>query len=139
MGHHGRQAHHLPAHVRAGRRPDRETPRASETRGRTADEPLLPPNEVTAFSAIVPTAFTRDAVEHYVRHEWARNLDDVLVRRSSWHYYHTDTEAQARRVAGWMAPLLNWSAETVEQELERYHGLENQSVHPSARSVAAAR
>ncbi|MBI2512753.1 MAG: glycerol-3-phosphate dehydrogenase/oxidase [Opitutae bacterium] len=99
-----------------------------QSRSRTADEPLLPDARDAAFSSIVPGACTRAAVEHYVRSEWARNLDDVLVRRSSWHYYHCDTEEQARRVAAWMAPLLNWSPEAVEDQIERYHQLVDQSM-----------
>lgn len=98
-----------------------------DAHSRTADEPLLASGPEAAFSSIVPGACTRAAVEHYVRHEWARHLDDVLVRRSSWHYYHTDTEAQARRVAGWMAELLNWSPAMVEHQLERYHSLVDQA------------
>lgn len=98
---------------------------------RTAEEPLLTSEREEEFSSIVPGACTRAAVEHYVRCEWARHLDDVLVRRSSWHYYHTDTEAQARRVAEWMAELLGWSADTVELELQRYHALVDQTSAPA--------
>lgn len=54
---------------------------------RTAAEPLLPESQ-TAYSAVVPPAVSREAVEHYCRNEWAVHLDDVMVRRSSWAYYH---------------------------------------------------
>jgi glycerol-3-phosphate dehydrogenase len=97
--------------------------RRGQSHSRTADEPLLLEKHESEFSSIVPGACTRAAVEHYVRREWAHHLDDVLVRRSSWHYYHTDTEAQARRVAAWMAGLLNWSPDTIERELDRYYSL----------------
>jgi glycerol-3-phosphate dehydrogenase len=110
-----------------------------EARSRTADEPLVAGQRGAEYSSIIPGACTRAAVEHYVRHEWARHLDDVLVRRSSWHYYHTDTEAQARRVAGWIAELLNWTPETIEHELERYHGLVDQTARQSAHGVPAGR
>jgi glycerol-3-phosphate dehydrogenase len=70
---------------------------------RTAVEPLLPPEEVTPFSGILPAPFTREAVEHYVRHEWALHLDDVLLRRSGWHYYERDSAARLVQVAAWMA------------------------------------
>jgi glycerol-3-phosphate dehydrogenase len=109
-----------------------------QTRSRTAEEALLTAERDAEFSSIVPVACTRAAVEHYVRHEWARHLDDVLVRRSSWHYYHTDTDAQARRVAAWMAELLDWPAETVDYELERYHALVDQAASGVGRVAAAA-
>lgn len=106
-----------------------------QPRSRTAEEPLLSEADA-AFSAIVPGACTYAAVEHYVRQEWACNLDDVLVRRSSWHYYHTDVEAQARRVAEWMAQLLGWSREVQSRQLERYRALladSKAAVAPTAR------
>lgn len=71
---------------------------------RTAQEPLLPAGE-TAFSGILPPPFTREAVEHYVRNEWALSPEDVMVRRSSWQHYHADAPAKASLVAGWMAEL----------------------------------
>lgn len=108
-----------------------------ESSSRTTEEPLLTNSDRgNEFSSIVPSSCSRAAVEHYVRHEWARHLDDVLLRRSSWHYYHADTDAQARRVAGWMAELLNWTPETVEHEFERYHAfvdrVASDTTHPTA-------
>jgi glycerol-3-phosphate dehydrogenase len=38
-------------------------------------------------------------VEHYCTNEWAVHLDDVMVRRTSWHYYHRDAVAK-RRASG---------------------------------------
>jgi len=52
--------------------------------------------------------------------EWARHLDDLMIRRTSWHYYHRDAGAIARRVSGWMAGLLDWDAARVEAEWRRY-------------------
>ncbi|MEO5803826.1 MAG: glycerol-3-phosphate dehydrogenase/oxidase, partial [Verrucomicrobiota bacterium] len=54
---------------------------------RTAIEPLLPESETNNVSGIVPPEFCRSAVEHFCRHEWAQHLDDVMIRRTSWHYY----------------------------------------------------
>jgi glycerol-3-phosphate dehydrogenase len=76
---------------------------------RTATEPLLPDAEVTPFSGILPAPFGREAVVHYVHHEWARHLADVMLRRSGWHYYERESAAQLEQVAIWMAALLGWS------------------------------
>jgi glycerol-3-phosphate dehydrogenase len=87
---------------------------------RTADEPLVPPDR-TQYSAIVPPPCTQEAVQHYVENEWAIHLDDVLVRRSSWHYYHRDSNPLAEQVASWMAGLLQWSPGRQAEEVARYH------------------
>lgn len=57
------------------------------------------------FSGILPAPFTRDAVEHYVRNEWALTVDDILVRRSGWQTYHPDNEARTSTVAAWLGEL----------------------------------
>jgi glycerol-3-phosphate dehydrogenase len=89
-------------------------------RCRTAQEPLLPAAETGGVSGILPPEFSRRPVEHYVAHEWAVHLDDVMVRRTSWHYYFRDAASKARQVADWMGELLGWSAEAQNAELERY-------------------
>jgi glycerol-3-phosphate dehydrogenase len=93
---------------------------------RTAIEPLLPANEVNGFSGILPPEFSRQAVEHYVGHEWALSLDDVMIRRTSWHYYSKDAATKARQVADWMSELLGWTDEKRAEELRQYLAL----VHP---------
>jgi glycerol-3-phosphate dehydrogenase len=88
---------------------------------RTAREPLL--GEAGAdggFSGILPAPFAPEAVEHFVREEWATSLSDVLVRRSGWHYYFADIDARAETVASWLAPLADWSSSRRETELVRY-------------------
>jgi glycerol-3-phosphate dehydrogenase len=87
---------------------------------RTALEPLLPQSETEGVSGVLPPPFGRRAVEHYVAREWAVHLDDVMVRRTSWHYFYRDAAAKARQVADWMGELLGWSAETQSAELARY-------------------
>ena len=87
---------------------------------RTAQELLLPAAETAGVSGIVPPEFNRRAVEHYIAGEWAVHLDDVMVRRTSWHWYYRDAAAKAQRVADWMGELLGWSVETRQAELERY-------------------
>ncbi len=90
---------------------------------RTAREPLLPREEVNGFSGVLPPPFSRHAVKHYCTHEWAVHLDDVMLRRTSWHYYHRDAAQKAEQVADWMAELLDWTDEQQAEELVRYREL----------------
>lgn len=87
---------------------------------RTADEPLVTPDQAAGVSTVVPAPLTREAVTHYARNEWATTLEDVMVRRSSWHYYLRDPMQSAVEVAGWMAQDLGWDAARVDQELASY-------------------
>ena len=87
---------------------------------RTADELLLPANETQNFSTLLPPEFCRPAVEHYCGDEWAIHLDDVMVRRTGWHYYHRDATQKAEVVADWMAELLGWTDAQRAAELQRY-------------------
>jgi glycerol-3-phosphate dehydrogenase len=89
-------------------------------RCRTAAEPLLPVAETSGVSGILPPEFSRKAVEHYVANEWAVHLDDVMVRRTSWHYYFQDAAAKAQQVAAWMAELLGWTEAQRAAEIARY-------------------
>jgi glycerol-3-phosphate dehydrogenase len=59
-------------------------------------------------------------VEHFCSNEWAVHLDDVMVRRTSWHYYLPNPSEVAEEVAEWMAALLGWPDETRRAELDRY-------------------
>jgi glycerol-3-phosphate dehydrogenase len=86
----------------------------------TADVPLLQNGETDQFSSILPPPVSEAAVEHYCRKEWARRLDDVMIRRTSWRYYNTDHLAIAEQVAGWMARFLNWSETETSEELASY-------------------
>ena len=72
---------------------------------RTAQEPLLPPAEVTSNSGVAPAPFTREAVRHYVEQEWAVRPADVLVRRSGWHHHDGTDAARDAQVARWMAEI----------------------------------
>ena len=89
-------------------------------RCRTAEEPLLPTTETGGISGILPPEFSRKTVKHYVAREWAVHLDDVMVRRTSWHYYFRDAAAKAQQVADWMAELLGWTEARRAAELARY-------------------
>jgi glycerol-3-phosphate dehydrogenase len=87
---------------------------------RTAEEPLLPPTEAATGSSILPPPLAADAVRHFCRHEWAVHLDDVMVRRSGWHYYHPNAAQLAEQTAGWMAEALDWDRSQQQAELARY-------------------
>ena len=105
-------------------------------RCRTAQEPLLPAAETAGVSGLLPPEFSRRAVEHYVAREWAVHLDDVMVRRTSWHYYFRDAAAKARQVADWMGELLGWSAEALPAELERYARMTGSQAQASSSPAA---
>lgn len=85
---------------------------------RTALEPLR--EKTDGFSGILPPEFRRDAVAHYCANEWAFHLDDLMIRRTSWHYYHADARTKACQAADWMAECLGWAADKREEELKRY-------------------
>jgi glycerol-3-phosphate dehydrogenase len=87
---------------------------------RTAIEPLLSPAEAKGVSGILPPEFNRRAVEHYCANEWAIHLDDVMLRRTRWHYYFPGAAQMAEQVADWMSELLGWSGTIRSGELERY-------------------
>ena len=107
-------------------------------RCRTAQEPLLPVAETAGLSGIIPPEFSRRAVEHYLAREWAMHLDDIMVRRTSWHYYFRDAAAKAQQVAEWMGELLGWSPEELSAELERYTRMTGTQMQASsARAVEA--
>jgi glycerol-3-phosphate dehydrogenase len=89
----------------------------------TAAKCLLPDNETETISGIVPPPFEQPSVDHFCRKEWALRLDDVMLRRSGWHYYCLDAAQKAQQVAGWMAQILGWSASQQNAELTRYREL----------------
>jgi len=90
---------------------------------RTAEEPLLPKIETEGVSGILPPQAGRGPVEHYCANEWAIHLDDVMVRRTGWHYYLKSSPQLAEEVAKWMAELLGWPEPVRIEELERYRKL----------------
>jgi len=48
-------------------------------------------------------------------------LDDVLLRRTAWHYYHSDTARIAATTAAWMADECGWNSAQTAAELARFH------------------
>lgn len=87
---------------------------------RTAREPLLSHGEADGVSSVVPPPVTPRAVRVYCHREWAVHLEDVMIRRTRWHYYEPDKEAVAEKVAGWMAEELRWDGPRRRAEMERY-------------------
>jgi len=74
----------------------------------------------SAASAILPPEPSPELVQHYCTREWAVHLDDVMVRRTSWHYYVKNPQDLATRVAGWMAEALGWDDARAAAECTRY-------------------
>lgn len=85
----------------------------------TADVPLLwsgqPPT-----GGVLPPPVNGTVVRHSCRCEWASHLDDVMMRRTSWHYYHRDAGHIARRVLAWMTDEFGWDENRATQEWRRY-------------------
>ena len=104
---------------------------SSSSPRRVAEGDLQPParrdespvETSSLFSGILPAAVSSSAVRHYCRHEWARRLEDVMVRRTSWRYYHRDHHHIAGEVAQWMAAELAWSEAELQRELHAYRTL----------------
>ncbi|MGA2061762.1 MAG: glycerol-3-phosphate dehydrogenase/oxidase [Thermoguttaceae bacterium] len=71
-------------------------------------------------SGVLPPPVFREVVEHYCLNEWAVHLDDVMIRRTSWHYYLDNPLETAQQVAAWMAEICAWDAQRQETELTRY-------------------
>ncbi len=74
---------------------------------RTGEEPLIAPADA-ATSSIIPPPVTREAVQRYCMKEWATDVSDVMLRRTSWGQYYPQHEAGqiARQVSQWMAEAL---------------------------------
>jgi glycerol-3-phosphate dehydrogenase len=85
-------------------------------RSATADRPL----SRGPFSGVEPPPIGRDVVAECCRREWAVHLDDVLMRRTSWHFYHPNQAAIAEMTVGWMAEQLGWDRDRQAAELDRY-------------------
>jgi len=96
----------------------------------TAQRKLLSEQEVRGVSGILPPEVSASVVGHYCRYEWARHLDDVMIRRTSWRYYHRDHLEIAGRVVRWMASELHWDAKRQHWELGRYRQLVGEITAP---------
>ncbi|MBN2294289.1 MAG: glycerol-3-phosphate dehydrogenase/oxidase [Pirellulales bacterium] len=103
---------------------------------RTATEPLLEKSQTDGLSSVVPQEVTERAVRHFCRNEWARSLEDVMVRRTYWSYYHRNHAEIARQILPWVAEELGWNEETAQAELTKY--LDEHGNKPSQSKAADA-
>lgn len=86
-------------------------------------------------SGVLPPPVDRSVVAECCRNEWATGLEDVMLRRTSWHFYRPDRAAVAERVSRWVADELGWDEGRRADELARYGTVvERTTVTPSLRS-----
>ena len=85
-----------------------------------------------AFSGVLPPAIDPAVVSACCRREWAVHLDDVLLRRTSWHYYHRNQAEIAEMTARWMADLLGWEGDRQAAEIARYCDAADSVPQPAA-------
>lgn len=97
---------------------------------RTAHTLIAEDAEAMRYSSVLPPPVERGVVEHCCRYEWANHLDDLLLRRTSWHFYYPDESDVAERASCWMAREANWSEERRLAELERYRNVVDPYPHP---------
>ncbi|HVT29658.1 MAG TPA: glycerol-3-phosphate dehydrogenase/oxidase [Lacipirellulaceae bacterium] len=86
----------------------------------TARLPLLPPSAVYGNSGILPPPVSERVVKHFCRNEWARRLEDVMIRRTSWRHYRHDHLDVAKQAVQWMAVELGWDETRVQAEISNY-------------------
>jgi glycerol-3-phosphate dehydrogenase len=86
----------------------------------TANEALLTQDEARTGSGVLPPPFLAPVVSHACRAEWARTVEDVMLRRTSWRHYATDHAELAEQVVEWMAAELRWSPEEAGSQVRRY-------------------
>lgn len=99
-------------------------------RSRTAELPLT----AGPSSGVLPPPIEQNVVVETCRQEWVVHLDDLLLRRTSWHFYHANQGEIAEKAAHWMAEVLGWNPERIELELKRY---QDAADHPPRFDVAA--
>jgi glycerol-3-phosphate dehydrogenase len=83
-------------------------------------EPLLSTSECFPELGVLPPEPSQEVVEYFCRREWARRLEDIMIRRTSWHYYRDDVAQLSRQVASWMAEILGWDEFRKQEEIGRY-------------------
>jgi glycerol-3-phosphate dehydrogenase len=106
---------------------------------RTGATPLLDAGELAWGSGLLPPPVSAEVVRHYCREEWARNLDDVMIRRTSWRHYYRNHLDIAHEAAQWMADELAWDASQREAQLADYRALTTAVETPGPRIVAHGR
>lgn len=104
---------------------------------KTAAEPLLPASETEGISSVLPPEISRRLVEHFCTREWVVHLDDVMLRRTSWHVYRPDAPEVAEQVANWMSEPLGWSSDQRGEEIERYRAATSRNASQNVIEPAA--
>lgn len=74
----------------------------------------------TPLVGIYPPETSAELVAWMCNHEWACRLDDIMIRRTSWHYTRQDIPALAEQVSHWMAEALGWSQSERLRQLHEY-------------------
>ncbi len=87
---------------------------------RSAHLPLLESADDACWSGILPPPVCPEAVQYFCQQEWTYHLDDLMLRRTSWHYYLPEPAQVAQQAAGWMAAQLGWTGEQQQAEYGRY-------------------
>ncbi|HEX5471948.1 MAG TPA: glycerol-3-phosphate dehydrogenase/oxidase [Lacipirellulaceae bacterium] len=95
----------------------------TKSKCQTTKTPLLAPSAVHGNSGILPPPVSEQVVKHFCRNEWARRLDDVMIRRTSWRHYRHDHLDVARRAVQWMAVELDWDEARIQSEVADYREL----------------
>jgi glycerol-3-phosphate dehydrogenase len=94
----------------------------------TATQPLIDAEDDDGSSGVLPPPVDAAAIERACRDEWARRLDDVMIRRTSWRHYHRNHAEVAAKVADGLARHLGWSDAHKADELRHYDELTWQPV-----------
>ncbi len=87
---------------------------------KTAAIPLVSDKDA-CYSGVLPPPLEPEPVWHACQTQWARHLDDLLLRRTSWHYYYG--AAIAGEASRWMAEARGWTEAERTAELARFHKL----------------
>ncbi len=90
---------------------------------RTAELPLAPDYQAAPGEDVLPPIVSRRYVERACREEWALTLRDLMVQRTSWHYYLSSRQEIAGQAAQWMAGALGWDEAQTAAEVARYEAL----------------
>lgn len=100
----------------------------------TASTPLLgqPP---LSCSGVLPPAVTSEVVRECCQNEWVCRLDDVMHRRTSWHFYYPAPRQIAEQVSCWLRDELGWSEAERHRQMDYY--LKTAEFPPKARCGAA--
>ena len=83
----------------------------------------LNPGEADSLAAagVLPPPLEAPVVDRCCRREWTRHLNDLLLRRTSWHYYYPVQARVGEQASHWMARAEGWTEERRRGELAGYY------------------